>query len=160
MGHIGTGAILERVRDVTPLGIHRHRPVTHSVLVVRDDGVNNYLLDTVCEFLDIGIEYFTNDEDLGPMLRALRPMAIIADLAGEVRDGYHVMMTAAGYDRDLPVLLLTDKDPALLGAIDAVQEIWGLKRVATMKSDGDIGELVDFLCHAARDAGMPRMMRL
>ena len=70
------------------------------------------------------------------------------------------MKVAAGYNRSLPVLLLTNNDPALLGAVDAVQEIWGLTRVATATDTAGIGALVDFICHAARDAGRSRLMRL
>jgi hypothetical protein len=159
MGHIGTAAFLERARAIEPAGV---QPQAHnrSVLVVRGDGVNADLLDTVCEFLEIGVEYITGKDDLGPMLRALRPMAIVADLAGDTQDGFHVMMIAAGYDPAVPVLLLTDRENGLLGAVDAIQEVWGLKRVVTMRDTDDIGELVDFLCHAARDGGMSRMMRV
>jgi hypothetical protein len=86
-------------------------------------------------------------------------MAVIADLDGEVQDGFHVMKMAADYDRSVPILLLTGYDPALLGAIDAVQEVWGLTRVATVAGTAGIGALVDFICHAARDAGRPRILR-
>jgi hypothetical protein len=159
MGHSGTADVLNLTRGKKPLSV-RPRAVNHSVLVVRDEGVDYDLLDGVCGFLDIGVEYIASKEELGPMLRVLSPMAVIADLAGKTQDGYHVMKVAAHYDRDLPVLLLTDKDPALLGAMDAVQEVWSLRRVATMRAAGEIGALVDFLCHAARDAGMSRLMRV
>jgi CheY-like chemotaxis protein len=135
-------------------------PLRSSVLVVRDGDKNSDFLDAVCEFLDIGVEHATTADDLEHMLLGMRPMAVIADLDSEVADGFHVMKTAAGYDRALPILLLTENEPALLGAVDAVQEIWGLRRVATVAGTGGIGELVDFICHAARDAGRSRMMRI
>jgi hypothetical protein len=70
------------------------------------------------------------------------------------------MKMAAGYDCRLPVLLLTGNGIAVQGAIDAVKEVWGLKHVATVAETGSIGDVVDFLCHAARDAGRSRMMRI
>ena len=87
-------------------------------------------------------------------------MALIADLDGEAQDGFHVMKMAANYSKRLPVLLLTSNEPAIQGAIDAVKELCGLYRVATASGMGNIGEVVDFLCHAARDAGHSRMMRI
>jgi len=158
MVHLATEMVVDPVRDITPFG-ERFVPVTHSILVVRDIEKNNECLDAVCEFLDIGVEHATTKDDLIPLLFGLRPMAVIADLDGEVEDGFHVMKLAARYDRALPILLLTSNDPALLGAVDAVQEVWGLRHVATASGTGGIGALVDFICHAARDAGRSQLMR-
>ena len=158
MVHFGNAMVIDPVRDVTPFG-DRTIPSQYSVLVVRDSNKINDYLNAVCEFLDIGVEHATTADDLGPILLGLRPMAVIADVEGEVADGFHIMKTAADYDRSLPVLLLTTNEPALLGAIDAVQEVWGLRRVATA-TGGGIGELVDFICHASRDAGRSRLMRV
>jgi CheY-like chemotaxis protein len=131
----------------------------HAVLVVRDHNRNGDYLESVCEFLDIEVQHAATGDDLREMLTTLRPMAVIADLDGEVQDGFHVMKMAADYDRSVPILLLTSYDPVLLGAIDAVQEVWGLTRVATVAATAGIGALVDFICHAARDAGRPRALR-
>jgi hypothetical protein len=57
-------------------------------------------------------------------------------------------------------MLLTSNDPALLGAVDAVQAVWGLTRVATVTGTAGVGTLVDFMCHAARDAGRDRLIRV
>jgi CheY-like chemotaxis protein len=138
---------------------HRGDAPQHSVLVVRDPSNNGDYLESVCEFLDIDVRHATTSEDLRTMMATLRPMAVIADLDGEGQDGFHVMKLAADYDRAVPILLLTGYDPALLGAIDAVQEVWGLTRVATAAATAGIGALVDFICHAARDAGRPRMLQ-
>ena len=131
----------------------------HSVLVVRDPDSNSDYLESVCEFLDIGVQHAASGEDLRAILTTLRPMAVIADLDGEAQDGFHVMKMAADYDPSVPILLLTGYDPALLGAVDAVQEVWGLTRVGTAAASSGIGALVDFICHAAREAGRPRMLR-
>lgn len=158
MVHFGTEMIIDTVRDVTQVG-DQSVPAPYSVLVVRDHGKNSEYFDAVCEFLDIGVEHATPGEDLGAILRGLRPMAVIADLESEIADGCHVMKMTAGYDRSLPVLLLTNNDPALLGAVDAVQEVWGLRLVTTTTGEV-VGELVDFICHAARHAGKSRLMRI
>jgi DNA-binding NtrC family response regulator len=159
MTHFGTAVIVDSVWDVTPFS-DRAITLHHTVLVVRDHDSNSEFLEEICEFLDIRVEYATGRDDLSHMLVALRPMAVIADLEGAVQDGFHVMKMVADRDRSLPVLLLTSNDPALLGAVDAVQEIWGLSRVTTVTDASDVGALVDFICHAARDAGMSRLMRV
>jgi CheY-like chemotaxis protein len=156
---MGTGDVIDRVWAVTTFE-DRTVPVQHSVLVVRDPDRNSEYLDSVCEFLDVGVEHVTVGDDLRAMLSMLRPIAVIADLDCDVQDGFHVMKMTADYDRSLPILLLTDNDPTLLGAVDAVQEVWGLTRVATTATTAGIGALVDFICHAARDAGKSRLMRV
>ena len=150
--------VIDRPREIT-VSDDRSGSFQHAVLVVRDSNKNSDYLESVCEFLDIDVQHATVGDDLRTMLTTLRPMAVIADLDGEVQDGFHVMKMAADYDRSVPILLLTGYDPALLGAIDAVQEVWGLTRVATVAATAGIGALVDFICHAARDAGRPRIVR-
>jgi len=158
MDHIRPIIVSDRPWGVTP-PISPARSSQHTVLVVRGPNKNSDYLESVCEFLDIDVLHATIEEDLRTMLTTLRPMAVIADLDGEAQDGFHVMKMAAEYDRSVPILLLTGYDPALLGAIDAVQEVWGLTRVATAATSAGIGALVDFICHAARDAGRPRILR-
>src|ERR1700689_4888570 len=130
MEHFGISVVADQGRNVPPFR-ERTIPTQRSVLVVRDDDKNNELLDAICEFLDIAVEHAASGGDLGPLLLGLRPMAVIADLEGDVQDGFHVMKMAAGYDRRLPVLLLTGKENLLQGAIDAVKEVWGLRHVVT-----------------------------
>jgi ActR/RegA family two-component response regulator len=159
MTHFGTAVHVDPVWDVAPFS-DRAVTVHPAVLVVRDHDKHNDSLESICEFLDIGVEYASSRDDLSQLLPGLRPMAVIADLEGEFQDGFHVMKMVAHCDRSLPVLLLTSNDPALLGAVDAVQEVFGMRRVATVTDASGIGALVDFICHAARDAGMPRLMRV
>ena len=110
MVHIGTANVIERTWGVSTLA-DRAAPVRHFVLIIRDHEQDNDHLLSVCEFLDIGVEHAATEDDLRTMLPVLRPMAVIADLDGEVQDGFHVMKMAAEYDRALPILLLTGNDP-------------------------------------------------
>jgi hypothetical protein len=68
------------------------------------------------------------------------------------------MMTVADYDRDMPVLLLTGDDPALLGAVDAVEEIWQLTAVDKWPQLLGVGAVVDFLFRAGRRGDCMRLM--
>jgi CheY-like chemotaxis protein len=159
MVHITTAMAVDSRRETMPFRA-RAIPPQHSVLVVRDDSTNNDFLDAVCDFLDIGVEHASSGGDLAPLLLGLRPMAVIADLDGEAQDGFHVLKMVADFNRKLPVLLLTADEPGIEGAVDAVKEVWGLWRVATAPGMESVGAVVDFLCHAARDAGHSRMMRI
>lgn len=158
MAHLGSMAIPAPTTDLSRFGgpLDPARPV---VMIVRDYGKDNELLDTICAFLDVGVVHTGGDDRLDIVLLTVRPAAVIADLEGETQDGFHVMKTAAKYDRSLPLLLLSDGDPVLLGALDAVREISGLTHVASVTGAEDIGSMVDFLCHAVRDAGTPGLMR-
>lgn len=85
-------------------------------------------------------------------------MAVIAEVDGRGQDGFHVMSAVAEYDPTLPMMLLTGQDPALMGAADAIREITGLTRMLIADELPCIGEVVDFLFRAGRNAGMDRMM--
>jgi ActR/RegA family two-component response regulator len=158
MSQIGSTNFIERPWEIVS-PVDRGGSPQHAVLVVRDADKGSDYLESICEFLDIDMHHASTGDDLRTMLTTLRPMAVIADLDGDSQDGFHVMKMAADYNRSVPILLLTGYDPAMLGAIDAVQEVWGLTHVATAAATAGIGALVDFICHAARDAGRLRMVR-
>ncbi len=159
MVHFGIANVIGRSSPATTWE-DSHGPSQHCVLIVRGHDKNSEYPDSVCGFLNVGVEHATACDDLRSVLPVLRPIAVIADLEAEVQDGFHVMKLAARYDRSLPVLLLTRDDPALLGAVDAVGEMCGLTHVSTATPTSGIGELVDFVCHASRDAGRSRLMRI
>jgi CheY-like chemotaxis protein len=159
MAHIGTTMLMDAREEVSPL-LERSAPPRLSILVPRDAGRNHEVIDAICEFLDVSVEYAGSENDLHTLLAGLRPMAVIAELDGAGQDGFHVMKVAASYDRRLPILLLSCNDSALLGAVDAVREIFGLTSVVTVSDESCVGEIVNFICHAAREAGMSRLMRI
>jgi hypothetical protein len=159
MDHFGNTDIVDQIWPAVTFE-ERTVPATHHILIVREPDKVSDSIALVCEFLDIVVEHITPADDLRSMLEILRPMAVITDLSGEQQDGFHVLKLTASYDPSLPVLMLTEDDPALLGALDAVQEVWGLTQVATASLSLGVGALVDFVCHAARSAGRPRLMRV
>jgi CheY-like chemotaxis protein len=138
-------------------GIERHRPAMpmfhrreRIIVVVEDDRCISRLIAEICDFLDVTIQHVASEADVAPVLAECRPMAVLARVDADGQDGCHVMKTVAEHDRNLPILLLTDGDPALAGAADAVQEIWGLSCVVKRPALPGLGELVEFLCLAGR----------
>ena len=128
------------------------------IVLVSDDPVTVEKLAPVCDFLELRMEVVSAEMDLVQVLREHRPMAVISDVEGENQDGFHVMKVIARYNRDLPIMLLTDGDPMLMGAADAMQDLWGLTSVTRTSEFPAAGQLVAFLFHAGRRAGCMRLV--
>ena len=128
------------------------------VAIVSDDPTTIEKLSPVLAFLDLRMEIVSAGTDLLYILRELRPMAVISDIEGEEQDGFHTMKMIARYSRDLPVLLLTGGDAVLMGAADAVEDLWGLTAVTRTSEFAIAGQLVAFLFNAGRQAGCMRLV--
>lgn len=118
------------------------------VIVVADNGDLSESILPICDYLSVAVKHVDSDDDLTPILTERRPMAVLADMDSRGQDGCHVMKTVARYDPSLPILLITGGDPALAGAADAVEELWGLSNVRKRPGLPELGELVDFLFQA------------
>jgi hypothetical protein len=128
------------------------------LLTVEDDDGIATTLQSICDFLDIAVERLPSEHDLASALRDYRPMGIVAHLDCHEQDGCYVMMTVAQYDPNLPILLLTGDDPALVGAADAVEELWKLKAVIKSPHLPSIGTIVDFIFRAGRKGCYNRLV--
>jgi hypothetical protein len=129
-----------------------------TVLVIEDGSELGDAFRSVGDCLDVTIARMPSHEDLSTMLSLHRPMAVVAEMDAVGQDGCHVLITIAGYDRQLPVLLIAGEDPTVLGAIDAVEEVWQLASVAKWPQMLGIGAIVDFLFRAGRSGGCMRLM--
>ncbi len=121
---------------------------TPMVLVLEDGQAMSDAMREMCGFLEIAVDRIDCDEDLLPFLQRYRPMAVVAAMDAEGQDGGHVLKTVARHDPSLPVLLMTDGDPTLAGAADAVTELWSLTEVVQAGSWPAPGAMVEFLCRA------------
>lgn len=141
-------------------GLQSERPAEQQALVVIacDSPETAKQLEAVCEFFDLGAEVVPAEADLLKVLWQHHPMALIADIDGQHQDGFHTLKTVAAYDRDLPVLLLTAGDPIMMGAADAVQEVWNLTTVSPSTDAALAGQLAEFLFAAGRRAGCMRLV--
>jgi CheY-like chemotaxis protein len=118
------------------------------ILVLEDGQFLSDSLRELCGFLAVSVERIDSTEDLLPFLRRGRPMAVVAAMAAEGQDGANVLKTVALHDPSLPVLMMTDGNPALAGAVDAVTELWGLTEVVQAAEFLSPGALAQFLCRA------------
>jgi hypothetical protein len=105
-------------------------------------------LQKICDFLEITVKRVSSTEDLLPILQLCQPMAVIAAMDATGQDGCNVLMTVAQHDPSLPVLLMTDGNPAEVGAVQAVTDLWGLTEVMQAIFWPAPGTLAEFLCRA------------
>ncbi len=131
------------------------RPQVRSdvVLVVEDRPRLSRTVGYICDFLNLPMETAGGNEDLATLLDRKRPLAVICELEGVLQDGCHVMKTVAKYDATLPIMLITGSDQTLIGAADAVEEIWGLSRVSKLRDAPGLGDVVEFLCRSGQVGG-------
>lgn len=128
------------------------------VFIVSDNPDCIEKIAPVCDFLDLDVHLVSAETDLLTMLRVHRPMAVITDVEGAEQDGFHTMKVIAAFNRELPVMLLTQGDPVLMGAADAVQELWGLRSVTPTSGFPAAGQIISFLFTAGRNAGCMRLV--
>jgi DNA-binding NtrC family response regulator len=100
----------------------------------------------------------TSGMDLLSALQQQQPIAAISDLDGEEQDGFHTMKVVADYQRELPMFMLTEGDPILMGATDAMQKVCGLTTITQSTGAPLAGELISFLFSAGRRAGRMRLV--
>ena len=140
---------------LVPQAVENREPL----VVVIEDGARLWrAFRGICDCLDVEVAHIASRDDLGSVLRYHRPMAVVAELDAAGQDGCHVLMTVASHDRGLPILLITGDDPALLGAVDAVEEIWDLTSVTRWSEPLGAGEVVDFLSRAGLAGHCMRLM--
>ena len=128
------------------------------VIVIEDDSRLSDTFHVVCDCLDVVVQPLSSSADLAGILRQATPMAVVTRLDMADQDGCHVLKTVAAYDRNLPVLVLAGANAALLGAIDAVEELWRLSSVSKSLDVPSIGQIVDFLFRAGQSGRCLRLM--
>jgi hypothetical protein len=128
------------------------------VAVISNDPAMIGSIAPVCEFLDLRMVTVGTGTDLTRVLREQNPMAVISAVEGVDQDCFHTMKVIARHSRDLPIMLLTDGDPMMMGAADAVQDLWGLTSVTRTSGFPMAGQLVGFLFSAGRRAGCMRLV--
>jgi hypothetical protein len=148
------------LRDPSFLGVQGSASPDDGVIIVSDDPALAEVLEAVCTFLDLRAQCVTSGMNLKKLLQQRQPVAVISDIEGEERDGFDTMKVVADCNRDLPIFMLTDGDPVLMGAVDAVQEICRLTTLTCSTGAPLAGELVSFLSNAGRRAGCMRLVQV
>lgn len=133
-------------------------PRTPLVVVIEDGTRITDVFHDVCDCLDVMVQPLQSSGDLAAVLRHNRPMAVVTELDMADQDGCHVLKSVAAYDRNLPVMVLAGTNTALLGAIDAIEELWALSSIDKSQDLPSVGEIVDFLFRAGHSGRCLRLM--
>jgi len=115
-------------------------------------------LEPVCSALDMQPVRVTSYHEMPFMLHHHTPMGVICVIDPVGRDICRVLRGIAGYNPDLPVLIVANDDPACLGVMDAAEQLWGLTGLHTIPQDPAPGDLVTFLFHAGRHGKTGRLL--
>ncbi len=107
----------------------------------------------VCDFLGIRVERLPEGAGIVQRLRDLRPIAMLGEAAGVDCRVYDLLMSVAGYDPDLPLLVVMPDDAPRRGALDGARNLWQLTDVVHSARRPGIRELIEFLFRAGRRAG-------
>jgi hypothetical protein len=136
-------------------GDHSERPV---LLVVESLPGVVPAIDEVCGFLGIRSEGVGDTLAIGQALHDLRPIGVLASAEEIDCAVYDLMMAVAGFEADLPLLLVTDNRPSVRGAVHGAQRLWQLGGLIHLTRRLDTTDLVEFLFRAARRSGAGRLL--
>lgn len=114
----------------------------------------------ICDFLRTRVEHVTDIRDLDAVLRDTMPIAVLTEASAVDCAIYDLLMTVAGYDPGLAVMLVIDDHPAAKGAVEAAQKLWQLQNVMRLTRRPGIRVLIDFLFVAGRRRGAGRLVPL
>ncbi len=123
------------------------------VIVVESQPSLSIAITEVCQFLRIRVERIAHSAGIGQRLRDLQPIAVFSEADNADVHFYDLLMSVAGYDADLALMVVMRDDPATRGALEAARDLWELTDVVRLASRPGIRSLIDFLFHAGRKIG-------
>ena len=140
---------------ITALAEHGERPV---LLVVESHPALAPAIDEVCRFLGIRSEGVGDTLAVARALHEFRPIGVLASAQEIDCSVYDLMMAVAGFEPDLPVLLVTDDRASVRGAVHGAPLLWQLGGLIHLTRRLDTTDLVEFLFRAARRSGTGRLL--
>ena len=128
------------------------------ILVVEPDGRLATFAAEICHFLRIEVMHVPDPDSLRTVLHRQHPIGVLTDAGPGGESGCRTLRAVAGYDRNLPIMMVNAGDPETLGRLDAMEDICALG--AVKRSSGRLAarDLVDFLFVAGRRSGTGRLM--
>ncbi len=133
-------------------------PEPQRILVLGRTEALSPLLVAVCEQLDIALVPLRAQHELPMRLHQLRPIAVIGAALDVAADCCGLLRTIAAHDQDMPVLMVTQDEPSVLGAIDVAEQLWGLTAVSLVSAVQAPQDVVGFVFRATRWRDTGRLM--
>jgi len=155
-----------RIRDIalsqivlaSPAAAPTYSEAEPVLLVLEKTPSLSLAVGEVCTFLGVRIEPVEDTIGIAQTLHALRPIAVLA-IADEIDCAvYDLLMAVAGFDANLPVLIVTDDRASVRGAVHSAHKLWQLTDLVHLEGGIETRDLIDFLFRAGRNSGTGRMM--
>jgi hypothetical protein len=128
------------------------------LVVIENTARVSLAINEVCTFLGIRVEPLEDTIGIAQTFEELQPIAVLA-IADEIDCAvYDLLMAVAGFDADLPVLIVTDDNDSISGAVHAAHKLWQLTDLVHLTRSIDTRDLIDFLFRAGRKSDTGRMM--
>lgn len=125
-------------------------PDAQTVIVLQDASGPSETIVAMCAALEIEIVHVSALYDLPFRLHHHQPVAVIATMDLCERTSCAALRAVAGYNPDLPVMLVAPNDPASQGTIDAAEQIWNLSAITRLTGGPGPRDLIGFLFQAGR----------
>jgi hypothetical protein len=160
-----------RIRDIAFSQIASANPIVASaieapidqpsepvLIVVEKTTRVSLAINEVCAFLGIRVEPVRDTAGIAGTFDELRPIGVLAVVDEIDCAVYDLLMAAAGFDADLPVLVITDGRPSTSAALHAAHKLWQLTDLTALTRGIETRDLIDFLFRAGRKSDTGRMM--
>jgi len=128
------------------------------IVVVEAVPALSLALAEICDFLHVGIATVAEPRLVPGLLREVQPIAILHEAGAVDYALYDLLMVVAGYDVELPVMVVLPGDAQSRAALEAAQRLWELTDLVQHGQRPGIRELIDFMFHAGRKFGRTRFM--
>jgi hypothetical protein len=154
MGHSASPASL--ARNIAPAG---PTPGDTPVLLVIEErpGLADSIAE-LCAFLNIRVIATAPGVALAVALRKTAPIAVLAESDIDGLRLCNTLKTIASYDPALPILVLTDANPAILGTLDGAEYLWSLTNVIRVTGAQYPRAVMEFLAAAGRRCDGARLI--
>lgn len=127
------------------------------LVLVGPDGISPQLA-MMCQSLDIEVIEVVSHHDLPFRLHHHRPIGVVSELNPCSPASCAGLRSIASYDPAMPVLLVTNADPTILGTLDAAEQLWGLSCLERIADPPSVKDLMRFLFQAGRRLGHGRLL--
>jgi hypothetical protein len=128
------------------------------LIVFEKSTARSLAIDEVCRFLGIRVVPVEDTVGVAQTLAELRPIGVLAVIDAVDCAVYDLLMAVAGFDADIPVLMVTGDHASVCGAVRSVHRLWQLSDLVHLTRGIDTRDIIDFLFRAGRKSDTGRMM--
>jgi len=157
---------MSRIRDIAFAQIVSASPtappnehVADPVLIVIEKSTALAVaIDEVCRFLGIRVVPIEDTVGVADTLAELRPIGVLTVTDTIDCAVYDLLMAVAGFDADLPVLMITGDHASVCAAVRSAHRLWQLTDLVHLARGVETRDIIDFLFRAGRRSDTGRLL--